>query len=91
MPIGADKLIEIEGVYGIITKSVVCDYNLEAEGVWKWTDCDYVASAGNGGKLKSWPRLKVISLFILLAGMVGKIQHLQKLTCLSLEEILTLQ
>ena len=52
MTIGADKLIEIEGVYGIITKSVVCDYDSEAEGVWKWTDCVYVASAANGGEIE---------------------------------------
>ena len=52
MPIGADKLIEIEGVYGIITKSVVCDYNADGEGIWKWTNCTYVASAANGGEIE---------------------------------------
>ena len=52
MPIGADKLIEIEGVYGIITKSVVCDYDADGEGIWKWTNCIYVASAANGGEIE---------------------------------------
>ena len=52
MPIGADKLIEIEGVYGIITKSVVCDYDEDSEEIWKWTGCIYVASASNGGEIE---------------------------------------
>ena len=47
MSIGADKIIEIEGVYGIITKSVICDYDGESDLVWKWTNCEYVASAAN--------------------------------------------
>ena len=52
MPIGADKLIEIEGVYGIITKSVLCDYDEDSENIWKWTDCSYVASAANEGEIE---------------------------------------
>ena len=52
MPIGAEKLIEIEGVYGIITKSVICDYDSEAEGIWKWNNCELISSAANGNEIE---------------------------------------
>ncbi len=52
MPIGAEKLIEIEGVYGIITKSVICDYDSEAEGIWKWNNCELISSAASGSEIE---------------------------------------
>ncbi|MEC8671822.1 MAG: hypothetical protein VXX84_03570, partial [Candidatus Thermoplasmatota archaeon] len=45
MSIGADKMVEIEGVYGIITKSVICDYSGESDLEWEWTNCEYISSS----------------------------------------------
>ena len=52
MSIGADKMIEIEGVYGIITKSVICDYSGEFDLVWEWTNCKYVSSSANNFEIE---------------------------------------
>ncbi|MBN09893.1 MAG: hypothetical protein CMC79_05970, partial [Flavobacteriaceae bacterium] len=52
MSIGADEMIEIKGVYGIITKRVSCSFDSLNQGAWEWTSCEIIEAAASGNELE---------------------------------------
>jgi len=52
MDIGAEKMVELKGHYGIITKRVIKEWTGSNQGDWEWTSGELIDAAASGSELE---------------------------------------